>query len=60
MSFFMDNVQIKANILARSFMAAFKLPYKKVRFTQYCHVTEESHASGYTKQSEVSYLVDDI
>ena len=27
----MDNVQIKANILTRSFMAAYKLPYKEAR-----------------------------
>jgi len=56
----MDNVQIKANILARSFMAAFKLPYKEVSLTQYCHVIEESHVSGYTNQSDESYLVDDM
>ena len=60
MSFFMDNVQIKANILTRSFMAAFKLPYKEVSLTQYCHVIEESHVSGYTNQSDESYLVDDM
>ena len=60
MSFLMDNVQIKANILIQSFMAAFKLPYKETRLPQVMSCDFGTTCFMDTNKSEVSYLVDDI
>ena len=60
MSLLVDNVQIEANILTRSFMDAYKLPYKETRLPQVMSCDFGTTCFMDTNKSEVSYLVDDI